>query len=64
MWYLFGLWHIKTGIRRRKNKYPKPRAKELYESRGGRPGRPDHNKTDGFCGRKAAFKEEDPRPFA
>ena len=32
------------------------RAQELNESRGGRPGLPDPNKPDGFCGRKATLK--------
>ena len=32
------------------------RAQELCESRGGRPGLPLANKSDGFCGRKATLK--------
>ena len=34
---------------------------KLCESRGGRPGLPVPNKPCGFCGRKAALKEEDYR---
>ena len=32
-----------------------PRAQELCESRGGRPGHPVPNSSYGFCGRKATL---------
>ena len=34
------------------------RARELCESRGGRPGLPVPNKPDGFCGRQATLKRK------
>ena len=33
-----------------------PKAQELHESRGGRPGLPVTTKPYGFCGRKAKFE--------
>ena len=38
-----------------------PRAQELRESRGGRPGSPAHNSLYGLCGRKATLNSNAPQ---